>query len=263
VRLKIEAQQIVPTLLKYADHSAYREETNTSINDLAKEVLCRPASSSLDVEASSVTLVSTDPNADDTLVAAILYPHQSLAMRDLRQCVAGMDAAAKERVVDEYLKRRGRHDTPGRALEHITCTVEMTMDYGAYRDIQRHRMASQALQPLSPLLGFSAPREMERFGYGDRYEELMARAADAYHQIADAGLPCEAAYVLPLATNVRALFTWNLREAAHFIELRSARQGHPSYRKVAQDVYRVIAQAHPLIAKYLRPNLNDYALTRD
>ncbi len=260
-RLKAEAQHIVPTLLKYADHSAYRAETGDALDALAGELLGPPTAP--ESAAESVTLVSTAPDADDTLVAAILYPHQFSPMPELRQRVGYMDTAAKERVVDEYLKRRGRHDAPGRALERVFCTVEMTMDYGAYRDIQRHRMATQSIQPLSPALGFAIPPAVERFGYADRYNELMQRAAGAYRQIADAGLPREAAYVLPLATRVRTLFTWNLREVTHFVELRSARQGHPSYRKVAQDVYQVIAQAHPLIAKYMRPNLNDYALTRD
>ena len=91
----------------------------------------------------------------------------------------------------------------------------------------------------------------------------MARAAATFAQIADAGLPREAAYVLPLATNVRALFTWNLREVTHFVELRSARQGHPSYRKIAQEVYYAAAVSYPLIARYMRPNLNTYALTRE
>ena len=74
----------------------------------------------------------------------------------------------------------------------------------------------------------------------------MARAAGHYARLYDAGLVHEAAYALPLATRIRALFTWNLREVTHFVELRSARQGHPSYRKIAQDVYHAVAAAHPL-----------------
>lgn len=261
-RIKDEAKHIVPTLLKYANHSAYREETDSAIAELAQEIAPAQPPSAGEC-ASSVTLVSTDPDADDKLVAAILYGHQSLPMLDLLELIRRMDADAKTHIVDEYLARRSKHDAPGRALERITCTVEMTMDYGAYRDVQRHRMATQTLQPLSPVLGFVVPPEMERFGYGERYHELMRRAAAAYAEISGAGLAHEAPYVLPLATRVRTLFTWNLREAVHFIELRSARQGHPAYRKVAQDLYQAVASAHPLIAKYIRPNLNNYALTRD
>ena len=211
----------------------------------------------------SVSLLFSDPDADDRLVAAILYGASQMPMEALLARIKTMDGDTKERVVDEYLKRRGKHDAPGRALERLSCTVEMTMDYGAYRDIQRHRMATQTTQALTPALGCERPPEYETFGYAPQYEELMARAARTYARLWDAGLVHEAAYALPLATRIRALFTWNLREVTHFVELRSARQGHPSYRKIAQEVYQAVAAAHPLIARYMRPNLKTYALTRE
>ena len=292
-RIKEEAQHIVPTLLKYADHNAYRAETGAAIEELAREVLCEappapnsggaglgageegaasgaptrpspPAPPELGAGgASPVTLLFSDPDADERLVAAVLYGASSLSMDALLARVKAMDPAAKERVVDEYLKRRGPHDAPGRALERLTCTVEMTLDYGAYRDIQRHRMATQTTQALTPALGYEMPPEIETFGYRGKYEELMARAARTHARLSDAGLTHEAAYALPLATRIRVLFTWNLREVTHFVELRSARQGHPSYRKIAQEVYYAVAAAHPLIARYMRPNLKTYALTRE
>ncbi len=259
-RMKEEAQHVVPTLLKYADFNAYRAETSAAMETLARELLEEypPAP-----DNGGVSLVFSDPDADDRLVAAILYGAASLPMDALLAQIKTLPQADKERVVDEYLKRRGRHDAPGRALERLSCTLEMTLDYGAFRDVQRHRMATQTTQALTPALGFARPRDIEEFGYGERYDALMTQSASTYARLYDAGLTREAAYVLPLATRIRVLFTWNLREVAHFVELRSARQGHPSYRKIAQDVYYAVADKYPLIARYLRPNLNTYALTRE
>jgi thymidylate synthase ThyX len=282
-RIKAEAQQVVPTLLKYADPNAYRAETSEAIALLAAELLeTRLMSQDLTPElrsdpllnkervgaerpgeVSAVSLLFSDPDAEDQLVAAILYGDAQMPMETLLARVKTLEHAAKERVVDEYLSRRGKHDAPGRALERLFCTIEMTMDYGAYRDVQRHRMATQTTQTLSPALGFERPREFETFGYAARYDNLMAQSAATYARLCDAGFVHEAAYVLPLATRIRVLFTWNLREVTHFVELRSARQGHPSYRKIAQEVYHAAAASYPLIARYMRPNLNTYALTRE
>jgi thymidylate synthase ThyX len=55
-------------------------------------------------------------------------------------------------------------------------------------------------------------------------------------------------------------FTWNLREIHHFVQLRSAKQGHISYRHIAQQVYKEVERVHPLLAKYIRVDLDDYAL---
>lgn len=268
LRLKEEARHVVPTLLKYADFNAYRADTGAAIETLARELLeeVPPAPNNGGVRGergSGVSLVFSDSDADNRLVAAILYGAAHLPMEMLLAQVKTWDQSAKERVVDEYLARRGKHDAPGRALERLFCTVEMTLDYGAYRDVQRHRMATQTTQALTPALGFERPLALDEFGYGERYDALMALSAETYDRLFAAGLTHEAAYVLPLATRIRVLFTWNLREVAHFVELRSARQGHPSYRKIAQDVYYAVAEAYPLIARYLRPNLNTYALTRE
>ncbi len=261
LRMKAEAQHVVPTLLKYADFNGYRAETSAAIGTLAQTLL--PSAPAPGEAENGVSLVFSDPNADDRLVAAILYGAANFPMEALLAQVRALAQADKERVVDEYLKRRGRHDAPGRALERLFCTVEMTLDYGAYRDVQRHRMATQTTQALSPALGFERPSELTEFGYGEQYDALVAQSADTYARLCEAGLTDEAAYVLPLATRLRVLFTWNLREVTHFVELRSARQGHPSYRKIAQEVYHAVAASYPLIARYLRPNLNTYALTRE
>ena len=264
-RIKAEAQHMVPTLLKYADPSAYRAETGEAVALLTAKLLGEdfPVPDNGEVREERVSLVFSDPDAEDRLVAAILYGAAQRPMETLLARARALGQDAKEGVVDEYLRRRGRHEAPGRELERLSCTVEMTMDYGAYRDVQRHRMATQTTQGLTPALGFERPREFETFGYAGQYDKLMARSAAAYARLQDAGFVHEAAYALPLATRIRVLFTWNLREVTHFVELRSARQGHPSYRKIAQEVYRAVAASYPLIARYMRPNLNSYALTRE
>ena len=40
----------------------------------------------------------------------------------------------------------------------------------------------------------------------------------------------------------------NAREAMHLIELRSGREGHASYRAVAQEMHALIAERHPAVA---------------
>jgi len=257
-RIKEEAAHIVPTLLKYADYSSYRSETSTAIGSLAGAFL----TGAPEVEPASVRVTWSDADGDDHLLAGILYEKSSVSLDSLLTQVRSWSPDVREQVVDEYLSRRGKHDAPGRALERVFCTAEIVMDYGAYRDVQRHRMATQALQPLTPNLGYETPPFVEQFGYKERYDALMGRSAAAFCEIARVD-PDAAAYVLPLATRVRALFTWNLRSITHFIELRSARQGHPSYRRTAQQLYTEIERVYPLVARYLRPNMRSYSLTRD
>jgi thymidylate synthase ThyX len=140
-------------------------------------------------------------------------------------------------------------------------TFDIVLDYGAFRDIQRHRMATQTRQQLSPRYGYSVPDDIVAYGLDKSFHACMQRAADVYNRLAE-DYPLEAQYVLPLAYRIRVLFTWNLRELFHFIQLRSAKQGHFSYRRIAQQVYAELERVHPTVARYIRVDLADHQLGR-
>ena len=68
---------------------------------------------------------------------------------------------------------------------------------------------------------------------------------------------------MPFAYRIRWRIKLNLREAYHLIELRAAPQGHPTYRAIAQAMFREIERVHPTLAAGMRfVDLNDYALER-
>jgi thymidylate synthase ThyX len=259
--MKREASTIVPTLIKYAEPSAYVQGLPGILYSSAR------SSASVTAELPVVRLLSGPAEPDIDLVAALLYEHCDEDWATLRGRVASMATDDRCAIVRSALASaeaggtRGKHDQPPRALEHLTYTYEILLDYGAYRDIQRHRMLTQSRQRLSTKWGYSRPPEMDEFGLGDVFRECMERSAVAYEAIA-AHHPIEAQYVLPLAWRVRLLFTWNLRELHHFISLRSGKQGHASYRKVAQDVWRALNERDPLMAEFIRVDMNEYGLAR-
>jgi thymidylate synthase ThyX len=45
-----------------------------------------------------------------------------------------------------------------------------------------------------------------------------------------------------MAYRIRYSMQFNAREAMHMLELRSSPQGHPSYRRVALEMHRLIAE---------------------
>jgi thymidylate synthase ThyX len=145
----------------------------------------------------------------------------------------------------------GTHDWPLRELEHINYTFDIMVDYGAFRDIQRHRICTQTNQELTVEHGFSMPQEFKDIGLKKDFEDCMKMAVEAFNEISK-DFPKEAQYVVPLAFKKRTLFTWNLRELHHFIKLRSSKQGHRSYRRIAQLVYDELEEVHPLLARYIR-----------
>jgi hypothetical protein len=153
-----------------------------------------------------------------------------------------MSTDEKRAVVRAYAgDRTNRRHKPGRALERTMYRFDVLSDYGAFRDLQRHRMLTIEWQSLTPRHGYSLPEAVVEAGVGERFEESMARSA-ALHDALDADFgDAQAGYAVALAYRIRYVMEMNARSAMHLIELRSGPQGHPEYRRVAQEMHRLIA----------------------
>ncbi len=198
------------------------------------------------------TLVAYDADAELRVLAAILYPETSLPLSELWATVRTLDAATRAAIVRAYVgQREVRFHRPGRAFEEARYTFDLVADLGAYRDLQRHRMLTQARQRYTTTLGFLVPPEIDDAGLGAPYRQALEQAAEAATAIA-AELPEAAGYAVPFAALTRWRVTLNLREAYHLCELRSSPQGHPGYRSIAQAMARAIREVHPLLAEGMR-----------
>jgi thymidylate synthase ThyX len=211
----------------------------------------------------TVVLVDYDKDAEKKIIIAALYPYLLKPMKDIEAIVAKMNREEKETVIRTCINdRENRRQKPGRAFEQAYYTFDICANYGAYRDLHRHRILTQQRQHLTPYLGYTLPPEITEAGYESEFKDAMAAAADAYDEIA-AKHPKEAQYVVPLAYNIRWHMTFNLREAYHMLELRSAMQGHIDYRRVAQEMFSQIMNVHPLLASGMKfMDMKEHGLER-
>ncbi|HPV70345.1 MAG TPA: FAD-dependent thymidylate synthase [Candidatus Magasanikbacteria bacterium] len=241
---------ITPTLIKFANVNDYLKNTPNELTELSKNLLPKEIN-----PVNPVEVVQFDPEAENKLVAALLYRGSDLPYKQIWQEVKKMPLEAKEKIIDVALKNRASFDQPLRELEHVYYTFDILMDYGAFRDVQRHRMNTQTNQDVTIINGFETPEEIIEAGLESQFKEVMERAANLYQKMYPQ-FPKEAQYAVPLAFRKRTLFTWNLRELHHFISLRSGQKGHISYRRVAQACWQKLNEIHPLLAKYIRVDMS-------
>jgi thymidylate synthase ThyX len=183
------------------------------------------------------------------LIAALLFESSGVGEEEALRAVAQLDPAARTELVHELVARReNRRHRPGRGFETLSYRFEIVSDYGAFRDLQRHRLLTCQWQRLSPDLGADVPHELVAAGLGGDYERALDVSRSEYARLRDAGLAEEAPYALCLAFRIRYVLELDAREALHLIELRSGREGHPSYRAVAHELRRAIAEVHPSVA---------------
>jgi thymidylate synthase ThyX len=196
----------------------------------------------------SVRLLDVDGD-EDRLLAALLFEAAGTSETAARGAVAGLDAGARARLLGDLVgERSNRRHRPGRGFEALRYRFEIVADYGAFRDLQRHRMLTVQWQALTPDLGADVPEEVAAAGVGEAYERALERSRAEYERLVGAGLATAAPYALCLGYRIRFVLDLNAREAMHLIELRSGREGHPAYRAVAHEMHAQIAAVHPAVA---------------
>jgi thymidylate synthase ThyX len=256
---------VTPTLVKYAAPNAYRAGLGAIVKQSMQGLMDPPGhgESQAGPAAEPVRLLRHDADALERIALALAYEgsEPGAGAQALVDSLRGAGSNKVEAIVRAAVAERGRHDPVARGFEASSMTLELLLDYGAYRDLQRHRMLSPATQRLTCLLGFETPPEIEAMGFGEAYESAMRAARGTWEAIAEAH-PLEAQYAVPLGYRIRTLWTLNLRELFHVVELRSAKQGHISYRRMAQRLYRVACSVHPWLADLIRVDLTDYELAR-
>jgi len=240
-----ELRKVIPSFLVRVDRSdrggawsAYLEQTREATAGIVERLFAGESGGSGD----TVTLVDWDPEGEDKVLAAICYPHTDLPEARVLDRVRRLAAHERTALMTAYVGERvNRRHKPGRAFERTGYRFDVIGDYGAFRDLQRHRMLTIEWQTLSPRHGYGVPAAVEEAGVDDAYAEAMERSCDLHDELRE-DFPDQAAYAVALGYRIRYAMQMNAREAMHLCELRSSPQGHPSYRVIAQEMHRLIAE---------------------
>ncbi|HET9088607.1 MAG TPA: FAD-dependent thymidylate synthase, partial [Acidobacteriaceae bacterium] len=237
---------VAPTLVKYARQADYQVKSRASLEEAAKEVMC-------DAEIEQVPLVvliESSPNpgqewVEIEILTTLLYGACHYPYRQIREHVCALSKDRRDELLLLGTQHRGRHDELLRAFSSgYSFCFDVLMDIGGFRDMHRHRRCVQTIQSFTSLHGYEVPELLANSNLRDPYEQAVRSAHQVFNNLSGADISeanPTAQYVLPLGTRCRSLFKMDFAEALYIAELRSAPQGHISYRRVAWAMYQEIA----------------------
>lgn len=147
---------------------------------------------------------------------------------------------------------RPTHHAVPKFFREVQLKYRILLDYGAFRDLQRHRRMTQFVEPLTPMYGYSLPPDLSLHPeLLDEYRHLLSKFErypwpTAHDQLAGQ-------YLVPMAFKVGWYVRLDLQELYYLVELRTQEAGHYSYRKVAYDMWRCAMKEYPFLTQWLRP----------
>jgi len=242
-RILTELRKVIPVFMRRVDQperglawSAYLRETADRFAEQAPRVAAPPVTG-----GPGVALTDFDPEGELKVVAAAMYPTSAAPDTVVLDRARALSPDERARLLRAYVGERGnRRHKPGRAFERTFYRFDIVADYGAFRDLQRHRMLTVEWQPLSPDLGYDVPGEIHELGAAGDWHAAMDGASTVYRRLREHGLEAVAPYAVPMAYRIRFAMQMDAREALHMIELRTSPQGHPAYRWICHEMLRAI-----------------------
>jgi thymidylate synthase ThyX len=252
--LLAELQKVIPSFVQRIERPDrggrwidYLKSLKTSSSEWADKLgIGEPQS---DTETGPYVRLLSHEGDERRLATALLFEAGTASECDTAAAVANLDHAQLAALLGDLVgERENRRHRPGRGYESLSYRFEIVSDYGAFRDLQRHRMLTCQWQTLSPHLGAEVPEELDAAGVGDAFRTALEASRAEYERLSGAGLHDQAPYALSLAYRLRYILDLNAREAMQLIELRSGREGHPSYRAVAHAMWDQINGVTPAVA---------------
>jgi thymidylate synthase ThyX len=260
--IKSELDKEIPSLLlrvadeKSKEYQTYLNDRHRAVREFLGDVR---RENGLKAE---VRLVEFDPESEVKILAGIIFQQTHGSWDDAMARARILGDAERRELFERYLsKRSARWQKVGRAFENAYVRFEIVMDSGSYRDLHRHRMMTQERQSFSTFHGYSVPSEVQQAGLAAQFEDALQRADRLFRKIEPIDRDL-AQYVVPLAYRMRFYQWQNFRQLFWEAELRTVSQGHPDYRFIEQEKYRLVKEKFPMLASFMLVDMNEYAIAR-
>lgn len=220
-----------------------------------------------------VSLQDYDRDAEVKILAAFLFSADTHASYDkIYEEVARLTPQEREEMYDEIFEERKfgeeeekreshRFRKVPRAFENAKYMFEMWGRGGDYRDLHRHRMATQERQRFTSYWGHDLEAEVLNSPFKDEIVDAIEKA-EAFSKQLEEVSPDIAQYAVPFGDIQHWYMNLTPREIYWMVELRTGPQGRPHYRQICQQVAQQAMEASPTVFKGLMVDMNNYDLSR-
>ena len=245
---------VAPTLVKYTSPNGYivrvREYMRKIVADLEKKVDLHHV-----YNRRYAKLENFFMDIRQEIVAGLIYEATDWDYNLIHRLVGistfgNLDFKWVDKVIGDVLAMREKHDALPRAFAAgYNIQFDICMDIGGRRDLHRHRNCIQLHQRFTVDRGFDVPDLVKEIGMYDHYTENMTAVAKMIRgfKVFNCG-----DYLIPFAFRAGTLYKMDYRQAEYMTVLRSAPQGHFSYRQIVCEMDYQLRKLVPGLEQFSR-----------
>lgn len=237
------------------------------VKDVAPSIILFPESSEFDkqlhrgiklkLEDTDRSDLSTDPviidhdvNGDDRILASFLSISNSISYSVSLERVSEMSDKKKRKIYLDMFKNMEFFDTPPRNFELADITFQTLVSASNFAQLKRHRMASLLQGGYDPVHGNTIPENIKRIGMENEFLSIIRDTNSVYSRLKDQ-YGDSADYILTNSHRRNVIMKMNLREAFHFIRLRSDEHAQWDIKDLSDKLLEKIIELFPLSAMLL------------
>lgn len=182
---------------------------------------------------------------------------------DCFECIDDVAEFEDQGALAEILSTRPRRSHLPRTLSRLGLyRSRFLLDYGSFRDLQRHRGGLCRMPLLTDKYGFNSwylnqlPLEMKAsaIAFVGAQLQLISELKNITFE--------DLQYYLPIGMNVACELQYGLPEMVYVAELRSSQTVHPTLRRVAHEMIKFLKKRHPLLKIYADESPDMFSVRR-
>ncbi|MBN2620659.1 FAD-dependent thymidylate synthase [candidate division WOR-3 bacterium] len=241
------ASRIAPSLLLFCTANAYDQKTYSEIAQFAKKNENAPPVSGKEPD---VILVRYTRNADNEVLAALLFHVTGMSLKACRHIIARMSITKKKVLFKTACQHAELYDTMLREFEQANLTYQLIVSAGCFGQLKRHRLATLICQEYDVRLGATVPESVKKVGEEKAFMSIINATEKVYRAI-HRRYPAVSSYVLTNAHRRRVVMGVNLRELYHVSRLREDPTAQWDIRSISTQMTRLARKAMPICGQLL------------
>lgn len=197
-------------------------------------------------------------NYRDEITKNFSYFNDSIKEFSMTTTINANDLEKYQKIIESRPEKTG---LPSFLNDLGSFSFKFLLDFGSFRDIQRHRNGTCKMPLLTTEIGFNSwyieqlPDDLK-----NEAQNLIKNQLDLISQIECS--PEIKQYYIAMGFNVACQLTYPLTAAIYVTELRSGRAVHPSLRQIAHKMYHSIVDKLPNLKLHVDLSPDDWDIRR-